>query len=389
MTIDFNAFQNNNTIAGQTTSSFSTGIKNLSQSVSSGISGALSGISSKLGLSGLSSGGSLSGAFNTVGSTNVVAELKDNLGVAQPIGATLPNDVPNKSAPPDTLTFPKDVGKYFMQLTFFDKFQDSPIARLKKNNTLVVILPIPQNLQESFGMEYSDQKLGMLGILEATGVLDENGLSAIMNATPEQAGRLSNGIGQNFGNIVTSGGGGSATLAAVRIGSKALGVDSVSNLLDRATGTILNPYQQLQFQGVNLRKHTFSYKFSPNSEAEAETLKEIIRQLKIRMHPTLNGLLMNFPDQCKIQLSSGMNDKAYYTFQDCYLESMTVNYAPEGTPAFSKQGKHPTQIQVDLNFGEIKPLTRNYYTGETDGINREAKIDINTLLKEPPANTAS
>jgi hypothetical protein len=371
MTIDFNSFQNNKTIAGQTSQSFTTGIKNLSSAVSTGVSGALNAVSSKLGLSGLSSGGSVSGASGTLGSTNIIAELKDKIGVAGEIGAVLPESVPNKSQPPAAMIYPKDLGKYYIQFFFFDNFQDSPIKRLTKRNTFMLSLPVPDNLQEQFNMAYSDQQLGMLGILEATGMLTPQSIETIVNGNMDQVGDVASVGATRTKNLLTAGGGGSASLAVARYTSRALGLESVGTALDRVTGTIINPYQQLQFEGVGLREHTFSYTFSPNSEAEANDLKKIVRELKVRMHPTLNGLLMNFPDQCKIKLSSGLGD--YYTFQDCYLKSMSVNYAPSGTPAFFKQGAHPVEIKVDLTFGEIRPITRNTYTGETDGVSSIAE----------------
>jgi hypothetical protein len=80
------------------------------------------------------------------------------------------------------------------------------------------------------------------------------------------------------------------------------------------------------------------------------------------MHPELNGLLLQFPDQCSIKLSSPFIDEDYYFVQDCYLRGMTVNYAPSGTPAFTKNGEHPAEISISLQFGEIKPLSRNTFT---------------------------
>ena len=371
MAFDFNSFTNNNTVAGQTSTSFSSGIKNLSSSVSTGVSGALNAISSKLGLSGMSSSGSLSGASSTLGSANIVAQLKDTVGVAGQVGGVLPETVPNKAQPPGAMVYPKDLGKYYIQFFFFDNFQDSPIKRLTKRNTYMLSLPVPDNLQEQFNLAYSDKQLGALGVLEAAGILTPESMETVINGNMEQVGQVADIGATRTSNLLKAGGGGSATLAAARYTSRALGLESVGTALDRVTGTILNPYQQLQFEGVGLREHSFSYTFSPNSESEANDLKTIIKELKIRMHPTLNGLLMNFPDQCKIKLSSGLGD--YYTFQDCYLKSMNVNYAPSGTPAFFKQGAHPVEIKVDLVFGEIRPITRNTYTGETDGVSTIAE----------------
>lgn len=360
MTIDFNSFQNNNTVSGQTAQSFSSTVKNLASSVSSGVGGALNTLSSKLGISGLSGGGSVSGAFNTLGSTNIVGELKDTLGVAPPVGGKLPQAMASKTSPPPVETYPLDLGKYFIQITFKDEYQDNPIAKRQSRPTFTVNLPIPENLQETFSMNYNPKELGL-----ATGALTdiitkEDTLNKIGSGSIRQAGEELGRATREAGKQATSG---QSIYTLGRYMVKNLGMDDIGNALDRVTGTIMNPYQELQFEGVSLRDHTFSYTFSPNSLEEAETLKRIIREMKVRMHPSLNGLLMNFPDRCSITVSQGLNDKAYYTFQDCYLKSMVVNYAPSGAPAFTKGGLHPTEIRVDFTFGEVKPITREFFEG--------------------------
>ncbi len=80
--------------------------------------------------------------------------------------------------------------------------------------------------------------------------------------------------------------------------------DNAGAAIDRVTGSILNPYQALQFQGIDLRSHSFRFRCSPNSEKEAEALKAIIQQFKIRMLPEKKGLLFNFPDICTIEFQT-------------------------------------------------------------------------------------
>jgi len=379
MAFDFNSFQNSTSIASQSVSSITSTVKNLTSAIDSGVTGALNSISSKLGLSGLSGAGALTGAFGALGSTNIVAELKDTLGVAPSIGSILPEMVPNNSAPPVSMTYPNDLGKYYIQFFFFDHYQDNAIVPRKSKDNFIVSLPIPENLQEQFNMSYADKQLGALGLLEAAGLNDQS-ISAIMNGTAQQAGSIAQAVGGGAGGIASKDGGGGSLLGVARYGINGIS-DTAGTALDRVTGTILNPYQQLQFEGVGLREHSFSYTFSPNSAEEARTLKDIIYQLKIRMHPALNGLMLNFPDQCRIKLSGGLDSKAYYTFQDCYLKSMSVNYAPSGTPAFFKGGEHPVEIKIDLTFGEIRPITRDFYTNENQsGIPDSIKTDLQNTI---------
>jgi hypothetical protein len=216
----------------------------------------------------------------------------------------------------------------------------------------------------------------MLGVLEEAGLMNQDTLNKLVNGSNKQAEGAAQDIGKKLGGIVTAGGGASAGLYAVRQASSALGLETAGAAIDRVTGTVLNPYQELQFEGVSLREHSFSYTFSPNSKSEAENLKKIIRTFKERMHPELNGLLMEFPNQCSIKLSAPFSDESYYFVQDSYLKNMSVNYAPSNTPAFFKGGEHPVEISISLSFGEIKPLSRNTFTKlanrGTEGIRKEA-----------------
>lgn len=377
MAFDFNSFQNSTSIAQQTTSSVTSTVKNLTSAINTGVTGALNSVSSALGLSGLSGAGSVKGAFNALGSTNIVAELKDTLGVASVIGSILPEMVPNGSAPPISMTYPNDLGKYYIQLFFFDYYQQTAITQRTSKDNFIVSLPIPENLQEQFNMSYADKHLGAFGLLEEIG-LNNQSLSALMSGTTKQARQVAEGMGQTGGDLLAQGGGGPAGLYLARSAINGIS-DNAGNLVDRVTGSVLNPYQQLQFEGVGLREHTFSYTFSPNSKVEADTLRDIIRQLKMRMHPEMNGMMLNFPDQCKIKLSGGLNDLAYYTFQDCYLKNMAVNYAPSGTPSFFKDGTHPVEIKLDLTFGEIRPITRDFYTkGDGAGVPQEMTSPFGT-----------
>ena len=74
-----------------------------------------------------------------------------------------------------------------------------------------------------------------------------------------------------------------------------------------------------------------------------------------------------------------------YSFKNCYLKSMGVNYAPQGTPSFFKGGKHPTEAEISLEFGEVEPVTRQDaekgdFTMEA-GTNSTIKVESPSLLQ--------
>lgn len=335
-------------------SSSSLGSMDSGQGMATGTSSAVRALTNKLSGLGASVGGALSGALGSVTKgAGVKSELPDLLDVFQSKATSSPEVSRNRVTKiPDRLQFPLDLNRNFMVFIFSDRFQENPVVKRKKRDTAYIYLPIPSNLVEQFGMQYSQKDLGVLGILEQSGALDQSTLAGLANK--DTAGETAKGVGKKMTEALASPSG--ALAVARTVASSIPGGESAGAAIDRATGTILNPYSALQFEGVNLRKHSFTYKLSPNSQAESVVLQKIIQTFKERMHPKRNGLLYEFPDQCKILFASPFS----YPIRDCYLESMTVNYAPNGSPAFFKQGTHPVEVEISLQFGEIEPITREF-----------------------------
>ena len=70
----------------------------------------------------------------------------------------------------EVLTYPVDIGKYFIKFSFISYSRGKALAVAKDEQTMVVIFPIPSNLNENFSVTYNDAKLGsVLGAAVATG----------------------------------------------------------------------------------------------------------------------------------------------------------------------------------------------------------------------------
>jgi len=325
--------------------------------------GNVNNLAKSLGSLGMSAAKSAAQAMNQLGSLGNYTKFKDTFKPPQKLKDLSPEDTSRRSYR-SGLTYPEDLGEYFIIFMFKSYQRKAPITEFIELPQVTINLPIPTNLQEQFNMQYSDKQLGTIGFLE------EN-LKPITGTAKE--------IGQALGSTIR-GSIDQATLApseAVLYGLRTLGgiSDSIGSASDVATGAIMNPFQTLVFQGVNLRTHSFSFKFSPNSRAESEKLKEIINQFKIRMHPakTSSSLFLTFPDVVDIKF--GKKDGTPYFFKTCFLESMTVNYSPQGTPAFFADTFNPVEVELTLNLKEIKPLTRNDFTVEQDRQQSNAERD--------------
>lgn len=315
-------------------------LKSASRSLGEGVDN-IAKAAGALGKAGLSAGGSISAALNQLGGLGNYTKFNDNFIPPSKLDDIKPNEA-EATKYLGGFTYPENLGEYFISFTFKTYRRKVPLGAKIDLPTITINLPIPANLSENFSMQYSDKQLGIAGYLEGTVA------EAAAGGTSADFARA----GEILGKDVVSKEGlyyGARSVAGLS--------DSLGGTVDKATGAILNPFQALIFQGVTLRSHSFSYKFSPNSARENDTLKKIIYEFKRRMHPQKDGLLFQFPDICDISFNS-LNGEPYF-FKTCFLESMTVNYAPQGTPAFFANTKNPVEVDISLSFKETAPLTRS------------------------------
>lgn len=354
-------------------------------------------------------GGSINSAFTSLmGSANKAAGILSPIPQAQPLVAFLnkatggaaaatvattytqpqydgtgaeylgPPDVSTSTTPEQTrsatttsavrLTFPSDIDsvKYYITFRFYERYTQSPVKDAKDKATVVIRLPMPSNLVDTFNMGYSTTALGtVIGGVMQTGTPQDimniikgesQGTEKAMDNAKSIAEKLSN-LGDRKNILPQAINQSSAILRALVRNIS----DAGSRAIDISTGgTALNPFQGLFFDGPDLRNHNFSFKLSPNSAPESAELKKIIAKFKERMLPERDGLLFKYPDSCIIELSTRTSTSGpIYTMYRSMLKSMSVNYAPNNVPAFFKDGFSPVEVALDLQFGEIVAITRN------------------------------
>lgn len=248
--------------------------------------------------------------------------------------------------------YPATLQDYYVQFKFHALSRTNPTQSTTEKIKSVIKLPIPSNLIDAHNMSYADKQIGLYGVLKDTGLI--GGLDDAFKGKNVSEGRIRE-IFKELGQTVSSG---EAMTYAARAVIGSLN-DAAGTAFERYTGTILNPFQALQFQGINLREHTFTYKFSPNSPDESRELRKIIKEFKIRMHPEegTHRLTYTFPDVCDISFGPAIDN--LYFIKKCFLKSMSVNFAPQGTPAFFAETREPVEMEITLNFGEIEPWIRD------------------------------
>lgn len=123
-----------------------------------------------------------------------------------------------------------------------------------------------------------------------------------------------------------------------------------------------NPTTEMIFKSVDTRTFSFTYRFAPQTENEAQNVLDIIKAFKIHMHPEFKdatSFLYIYPSEFDIvYYSGGTENMNIHRHTSCVLTNMTVNYSPNGVFSTFDNGM-PTQIEVSLTFKELAKLDRD------------------------------
>jgi len=272
--------------------------------------------------------------------------------------------------------------KAFQAPTYQTKIKGNPLANIS--------LYMPDTLQTSHNAQYSEisftDAIGPAGLLaNAYADLKGKSLSDLANYIP------SSSIGKTL-----------IGDAAGALGG-ALGGNSsdLSSIAKNALGVYTNPQIQLIYKGINLREFSLNFVFTPKSPQEAQTTKNIIDTFTYYSVPGLGsasvdgkaGQYLTPPQLFQIKfvflgqngiggsignifssalsnlglgslitsnptstITSGQEAKIM-TIQECVLESVNVDYAPNGWSAFNDG--YGVQTTLSLQFKETQLFTKD------------------------------
>ena len=230
-------------------------------------------------------------------------------------------------------------------LDFFDE------RNVVKDRTIAgsVTLPIPGVVTDANACEWGEDSMTALDAAIAN-----IGLEFL---TGDVTGALKNtgsAIQKNKEDIKTAL---STAVVSAATGSKG------QSLLTRATGNIMNPNMELLFKKPALRPFNFTFKLAPRSKDEGKEVIQIIRTFKQAMAPIKSAsyLFLKSPYTFRLQyLHRGSPHPALNLFKECALQTLTVNYAPEGQYATYEDGV-PTAYEMQMQFTELEPVFNDDY----------------------------
>ena len=160
---------------------------------------------------------------------------------------------------------------------------------------------------------------------------------------------------------------GTEALALARDAITRSGLISADALLS-AQGVAINPQVQLLFKAVGLRQFQMEFMFSPKNLTESNSVREIIKTFKFHAAPEVggttagrsSGLFFRVPSTFNIEfLKKNGTENAYiHKIGESVLESIGVDYAPNGWSAFADTGA-PVQTKLTLQFKETDIVDKN------------------------------
>lgn len=242
---------------------------------------------------------------------------------------------------------------------------DSSIRTMSRITEWAIALPMPNDVQTSYGMDYSEVSANAIG-------------AAILGGGEDIKNAIASGSTIDALKAITVGQAPEVLARSTVGGVASMGISGDSEaFMGGMTGKVLNPKAETLFRSTHIRSHDFNWVFMPRTQKETEDLFEIIKRFKIHMHPELQAAdkstFLITPDEFDIEFyyKNEVNDKIH-RIATSVLESVSVNYSNNGTYMgfagdVSEGGGAPISIQLSLKFKETQPLHRAFFTGDKGG----------------------
>lgn len=242
-----------------------------------------------------------------------------------------------------------------------------------KTPEAIILLPIPQNVQDQNSVGWGDGSLNafeLAGAEFAGGTIKAGNLfsggaekgSVFLNKLMASA--QSGNLQDQTVNLFTA-----AALQTLNANVQ------TSDLVARTTGQVLNPNMELLFKGVSLREFAFEYDLAPRDGNEAKEIKKIITTLKRAQaartsanNSAGSGLFISAPRVFQLEYRSGNKKHPFlHSFKPMAMKGMAVNYTGSGN--YSVYGDStPVHMKLTMNFQELNPIYFEDYSDKDIGV---------------------
>jgi hypothetical protein len=268
---------------------------------------------------------------------------------------------------PETLESGTSDGASFMVFSIKD-YSDG-IEKPKGVQDIVMYIPTGA-LKTSYGADWTSRSFGVAGQIgaELVGGMNDNS-SGLVDQIKKGMASMSEFDVQQF----------TMMMVAKNAVLPGLTSDIQQSIASHVTRKVADPYMHVFFKGVGFRQHAFEFKMIPKSEDESRLIRNIIKEFKSNMLPSVprtnlnraetrdaapspTGYL-NFPNEFDISFFpngaiQNRHNQTLFKLSRSVLTNMSVDYNGSGIPVFFKRTGEPVQISMTLNFKETSIMTR-------------------------------
>jgi len=136
---------------------------------------------------------------------------------------------------------------------------------------------------------------------------------------------------------------------------------SVQDIFSGTKGEIFNPNTEVLYQGPKMRGFSLEFKMMPESDSEAQVIKDILILFKTAILPKYgnagaNGIasFVKVPSIANVTFMTGNTPNPNVTqFKPCAMIDLDISYTPDGSWATYRDGT-PVATTLKATFQELK-----------------------------------
>ena len=217
----------------------------------------------------------------------------------------------------------------------------APTKRLSQ----AIALYMPSTLSVSHKANYGEPEIGALTAFAMSSIGTLSSDVSVGDMVKKIGAEAASEAGTAFGQAMLS-----AADATIAPGAKAAA--------EIATGKIVNNRTEMQFEGIDRRDFSFSFKMMPTSPEEAATIEKIVTTFRFHAMPevegdNLAGRTMIPPSTFDIEYKPNTH---LHKISTSVLTSVEVQYGGERTQFFVDD--QPVETSITLNFKELEIITK-------------------------------
>jgi len=299
------------------------------------------------------------------------------------------SDIANKKAELNNmgvLSFPNNLGAHATLMIFkkykyrspgdrqLNKVSSSTLSQ-EELGSAALLLPLPREIKDSYSVKISEFDQGMFGdaisqggnylggdgTLDTGAILQNIGLPSTQTIVSTATGALG-GLATKFLSSRTGAVGGAA------LGAMLPGAGNIATSIEAGAGATVNPKQALSFQGIDLKRHNFSWTMAATTPSESDTIRDITNVVRRNALPSytnvgpLKRAFLNYPSTVDIYFF-GIDQQYFMYYKTCMIDNFDFNYSSQGM-AILRGGK-PAIVTMGISLKEMDIHTAEDYGGES------------------------